>query len=439
MFDRLVAFARGKLHVRDFHIVLIIEPHLGAQLIAGPLRHDPDGFQRRFLTPFSLRGSDGVRTCSTRARKGCIHQSLCRFQRAIGSPCGIDHRQAVMADRRAGGIGTEHGVSLVPRQLAATMAPQMHHGRPAARHGDRIAGDVFQTRPFASLHAQGHTGDTLGALNLGDALAGFHPDPQGPRLCGQRPIGDSARIHDAGHRQPRLFQRNRRAVGVIIVGHNHSAIPGRHGPVHHIIAHSRGEHHPGHIIARKGQRAFQSPRCRNDPLSPNAPQAFLWATIAGGVIGHAVLGQNIAVVINPCHHAAGTQADIGHGFKGLQGFLHPKIRRHPVDHIAVHRRTTAPERCLFQHHNPRTTCGGCEGGLQTRNPTARNQNVAERIGLLIAVAVHFLGRRAKACGFADDRLEHVLPSRPRMDEGFVVKPTRQEPRQGVVHNANVHL
>ena len=44
MFDRLVAFARGKLHVRDFHIVLIIQPHLGAQLIAGPLRHDPDGF-----------------------------------------------------------------------------------------------------------------------------------------------------------------------------------------------------------------------------------------------------------------------------------------------------------------------------------------------------------------------------------------------------------
>ena len=257
-----------------------------------------------------------------------------------------------MTDGRAGGIRAEHGVGVVPCQLAATMAPQMHHGRPAARHRDRIAGDVFQTRPFASLHAQGHTGDTLGALDLGNALAGFHPYAQSPRLRGQRPIGDNARIHDAGHRQPRLFQRNRRAVGVIVVGHNHSAIPGRHGPVHHIIAHSRGEHHPGHIIASKGQRAFQRAGCRHNPLGPNAPQAFLWATIAGGVIGHAVLGQHIAVVINPCHHAAGAQGDIRHSFKGLHGGLHPNISGHPVDHIAVDRRTTAPSGSLFQHHNP---------------------------------------------------------------------------------------
>mmetsp|Transcript_3644 Transcript_3644/g.6709 ORF Transcript_3644/g.6709 Transcript_3644/m.6709 type:complete len:267 (+) Transcript_3644:2167-2967(+) len=46
MFDALVALARGQLHVRNLHVVLEIQPHLRAFLVARPMGHDPDRRQR---------------------------------------------------------------------------------------------------------------------------------------------------------------------------------------------------------------------------------------------------------------------------------------------------------------------------------------------------------------------------------------------------------
>jgi hypothetical protein len=443
MFDRLVTLAGGKLHVRDLHVVLVIQPHLGLQRRASALRHDPDGFHRGFghlrragRLGFGLE-TGGLGRSS--AALGGIGQGIGCRHRTIGIADRDHHGLTVLIGRRLGGIGAEMGVGGIPDQLAAAMAPQVNDRRPAARHCHRITGDFFQNRAFARLNADRHTGHALATLDLGDGTARFDADAHGARAGRQLAGNRSARVDHSRNLKPRLFQRNRGAVSVVVVGDNNRAIPRRDGKVHHIIAHRSRQHHARNVVARKGQRPFNRASGRDDPACADTPQTVLRTTIARRVVGNLFIGQNIAVVIDARAHGAVAQADIRHGLKGLDSGFHPSLCRGAFDHIAIDGRAATPMGGLLQHDDAGTG-GACnQGRLQTGDTAADHQHVAEGIGLLVPVSIAVFRRFAKASGLADDRLEQVLPRGARIHEGLVIETARQEPCEGVVDHAHVEF
>lgn len=145
--DRLVALAGGELHIRHFHVVLVVEPHLRAQRGRGALRHDPDRLGRRLLGALRPR-----RLALAAHGADRVGQHVGREQLAIGRARNRHHGRAVMGDRRAGRIGPEGRLRLVPDQLAAAVAPEMDDRRPAARHGDRIAVEGRAPPPRPPAH-----------------------------------------------------------------------------------------------------------------------------------------------------------------------------------------------------------------------------------------------------------------------------------------------
>ena len=112
--------------------------------------------------------------------RGKVHWTIC-------AACRDDKAEAVLIGGRAGSVGAEMGLRVVPDQLATAMRPQVHHRGPAARHGDRITGDLFQYCAFASLGTDRHAGDTLAAFDRCDAFAVLNPNAQATRLFGQCP------------------------------------------------------------------------------------------------------------------------------------------------------------------------------------------------------------------------------------------------------------
>ena len=183
VFDAFIALAGGQVHVRHFDIVLEIEPHFRLEGVARALGHGPDRHHRG-LGRASGFGRDGplgrVTSCfgGLFACRVGVRQSLGGAQVARGGACGQDKAGAVSAKRRAVGVGAEMREVVVPAELAAAVGPEMDHGRPAARHGDGVAGDLVQHRAFAGLQAERDTGHSAATLDLGDGFARVNDDPQ---------------------------------------------------------------------------------------------------------------------------------------------------------------------------------------------------------------------------------------------------------------------
>ena len=137
MFDAFEPFLRGQLDVRDFDVILIVQPGFGPQLVACALRHQPDGHHRglidcgRFgcIAWFAfVAGAFGRRgPCRPGVRQNCIQMHF-----PIGAACGRHKGLAAFACRCARRIGAEMGLIGVPGQFATAMRPQVHNRRPAA-------------------------------------------------------------------------------------------------------------------------------------------------------------------------------------------------------------------------------------------------------------------------------------------------------------------
>ena len=106
-------------------------------------------------------------------------------------------------------------------------------------------------------------------------------------------------------------KRQRRAIGIIIVRHNDRALARRHSEIDHVIAHGRGQHDTGDIIAGKAQRAFDCPCGRNDLSGPNLPQTMTRCACLWRVIRNPFISQHIAMIVNASAHAAGADRDVG--------------------------------------------------------------------------------------------------------------------------------
>ena len=444
VFNRLVALLRRQTHVRDFHVVLIVQPRLDTQRRACPLRHQPDGFhgrlgcrgrnRRRFLwrvKPSRFRRHD---TC-----RGCIRQHTVQFQRATGRASSHDKTVAILIGGTALGIGAEMRLRLIPCQLATAMGPQVYHGRPAARHSDRVTFDLFQNSAFASLRTDRDASDTLAAFDLGNGFAVLDADTKGTRLFRQCSATRCTRVEDHRHIQTRLFQSNRRAIGVIVVGDNNRAVARGHAIINHIVTHSRGQHDARYIVARKRERTFNRTGRRHNLLGADAPQTMTRTIAQRRMIAHTFIAQHIAVVINPCPHHAGADGDVVHGLQLGQQLGNVVRDRRAIDFTTINRRTATPMRGLFHQQNLCTGLACLQSRLQTRNTTTNHHHVHIGVEVFIGVHVTVFRHFAEARRLAHDGFKQVLPGKGREHEGLIVEARREEARHVVVDRAHVEL
>ena len=206
MFNAGIALPRGKLDVRHLHIVLKIQPHLGAQFGIGPLRHHPDRLHRGLCGDVSL-GQIGIGlqahlTDDFARDTSRIGQRAVGLQFAIGRPSAKDHRFAVLTRWWTRRVGTKMRLRFVPNQLAAAMAEQMHDRRPAPRHRHNVAGDLLQHGPFARLQPDRHPRHPLATLDLDDRPACGDANTHRARLIRQIAGHIGPCIDDQWHLQP---------------------------------------------------------------------------------------------------------------------------------------------------------------------------------------------------------------------------------------------
>jgi len=370
VFDADKAFLRGKPHVRHFDIVLIIQPRLLAQLHICALRHHPDGGERRFLLPVGVRRDSIGGQLEPQRRDhpigggmGVVQDIIQRKEPTRGTGSG-DKTMPVRPQRRIVHIGAEHGPGGIPGQLAAAMGPQMHHRRPSARHGDGVTGEGFKHRTLARLAAHLYACHAFAACHPRHGMTHHHANAQIFGACHQRGIlRQHAGIQNGGHGQSGLGQGDGGAVGVVIIGDHHRAIPDRHAIVHQIIPHRCGQHHTGDVIACKGQRPFNRAGGGHDMTGANTPEPVARSGSLGRVVRQTFIAQHIAVVIDSRPHDTGAQGDVCH----LRQLCHQRVNEIgdgcAIDRAAIHGRAAAPMGGLFQHDDLGTGQGRRARGL----------------------------------------------------------------------------
>ena len=276
MFNAFIPFARGQLNITNLNVVLEIQPGFHAQFITGPLGHQPHGFNRVF-TRFTCLWYTGAWRFVTQG-----------FDRLFGACCGISQNRRkgqfpVRRSRRchkaftvlirwaAVQIRAEHHRLIIPVQLATAMRIEVNNRRPTARHGDGVTCDFLKHTARTRLRTDGNPCHTLATLDLGNRFTILNADAHFAGCVAQTACAICAGVQNYRHVQSRLFQCNRRAIGIIVVCDNNSAIANRNTPVHNVITHGRGQHDPRNVIARKTKRAFNRPCGGNDLTRTNAP------------------------------------------------------------------------------------------------------------------------------------------------------------------------
>ncbi len=204
MFNAFKPFLGGQLHIADLHIVLEIKPSLRAERIAGSLRHQPDRRKRRLFGIHSRRHSRFLGLAASGAPgRPALFGGILKHRRAaqmpIGQTCHFDKTGPICPQGRLIRIGAEHGLIGVPNQLATAMGPQMHHGRPAARHGHHITSDLFEHGAFTGLRANLHPSHPLAAFNFRNAAAKGHANASSLHSLHQGPAPFGPCIDDQRH------------------------------------------------------------------------------------------------------------------------------------------------------------------------------------------------------------------------------------------------
>ncbi len=130
--------------------------------------------------------------------------------------------------------------------------------------------------------------------NALDLFAAFHPSDgmalhdRYPKLLSaplriRRGIGATG-VKDRGNVEAGILQSESGTIGVIVVRYDNRPPTDRNTEIYKIISHSRGEHDPGNIVARKRQWPLDRPGRCNDMAGADAPQAVPGSGVVRRVI-----------------------------------------------------------------------------------------------------------------------------------------------------------
>ena len=149
------------------------------------------------------------------------------------APAGEHEARPVGAARRPRRVGREMRRAVVPGELAAAVRPEVHGRRPAARHRDGVAGDLLEHRALAVLRRRPRRRSTRrAALDRRRCRGPSRPGCRRARAaCGSAPLGAGAGVeHGRAPSSPAAVQRQRGAVGVVVVGDDDRAVARRDTP-----------------------------------------------------------------------------------------------------------------------------------------------------------------------------------------------------------------
>ena len=411
--DRGVSLAGGEAQIRHLHVVLEVDERLRIELRPGALRHPPDGLRRRLRRrlggrrrrasgpkPELFGGPDAGAVPVFEARRG--------REQARGRARRHDEGRPVRPPRRPRRVRREMPRHVVPAQLAAAVRPEMHDRRPPARHRDGVAGDLLDHPACAALRADPHRLDPRAALDRGDAHARRDPDARRTRRLRQHAPGLGAGIHHQRHIEPRRLQRQRGPIGVVVAGDDDRARAGAHAPERHEVAHRRGQHHPGTVVPREGERPLQRTGRRHHAPGADPPEPP-----PRPVAAQPLLGQHVAVVVDAGRGHPRPAVDVRHRVERRQLLRHPVVSGHPRDRHVVGQHPAAPVRGLLDQHHPRPRGARRRRRRETGGPAADHQHVDMRIDEVVAVRIRRHRRGAEPGRPADRRLEQPLPGGAR--------------------------
>ncbi len=311
---------------------------------------------------------------------------------------------------------------VVPPQLAAGLAEQMHRRRPAAGHRHQIHRHALPRRQIREWR---EIGPAHAVSSAGAAHHGLRPHPRtGIRCTARRRPGLRPRIGN-DHLGARFAQCQSRRVSAVVVGRDDHAFAGQHRVLTQIPQHRRGRHHAGAVIVREYQGPLDRAGRQHHATRAYVPQS-LFAPARRGIGALFDQADRGVVVISKCRSAR-QQRDVA---KRGDRRINPCHRRRAVNRSATPAQRPAPAGTIINQHDPQSGGRRRPRRRQPGRTAAHDQNVAVRVARLVVPRVDCLAQSAQP-GHATDRRLVAMPV--RRHERLVVKPRRQEAMEEIEH------
>ncbi len=447
MLDRFISFALRKLEVGGRHVVLEVHEMLVALVAGSGRRREPDRLERRLARLRNVRGLHlrlpplGPRRLRRRfPGRMALADGGAELERSIGGARG-DH-SVVM---RLGPKGLQR---LVEGEAAAIVAPQVDGRVEPARHRHEIAGDARLLGDAAAprtvgSHLHALDAEIAGArLDARDHRASRDGDAGLARRVDERALGVRPDVDHRAHRDVRRLEDQRRAVGVVVVGEDHPALPRRDAVPFDVAAHRLRQHHARPVVVGEDDGPLDGARGEHDAPRPHFPQPLArqprsreQGIVVGDPLGH----QHVVVMEVRKHRGAGQHV---HVFRRRQqaGFRRrPLLGRGAVDRASAQVGDAAEAGALvgdddFGAVRRRRFCRRKAGCARSDD-----EDVAVDVNVLVGIGIAAACRPPEPRGAPDERLVESLPERLRPHEGLVVEAGGEEARQPSARRADVEL
>ena len=152
---------------------------------------------------------------------------------------------------------------LVPVKRAACLHVEMDHRRKSARYGKQIGSQALR---FA-IDQCGHAFQVM-AHAFGRKRNGIVMDCK----AAVRSSGGWPCVEDSNDLRTRLFKRNRRFIGIVIVGRDHHVFAGDDAKALHISPHGSRQHHTRAVVMGEGHWAFDAAGRKDHLSGPDMPK-----------------------------------------------------------------------------------------------------------------------------------------------------------------------
>ena len=299
-------------------------------------------------------------------------------------------------------------------------------GLPAAGNAERVAVDGLAGVEHDALEA-------LAPERLDDAAAcaNFH-------ALGAQPLGEVGRRLAAAVEH----QLDRRAggheveggeVGGVVVGRKDDLLPGRYAVAVGVLAHGTGEQDARQVVLREHERLLDRTRREQRLLRIHAPVALAHG---GGLAAEVEPLQEArhAVVIEAEAGGSGQQLHAARCRELAEQAREPHGDGRLVDERVGREQPAAAFEILFREDDGEARARGDLGREQPGRPAADDEQVAMRMGRVVARGIA-LARRFRDAGRAADPPLPEVPRRPL--ESLVVEGRVPEPRGAVERAAEV--
>ena len=326
----------------------------------------------------------------------------------------------------------ETGLCVVVAELAAGLRVQVNGRAPAPGYGQRVTADgprCAGQRPAVTRQPSYlNLAHTARARRVDDHGIADHLEPTRCSLARQLRRGHRPRIDDGRHTDTCGVQRERRAVGIIIVGRHDDRASDTHRVLDEIASHRAGQHDPGSVVVGEHQWLLDRTGGNHHPFRPDLPQPLDGSRRIIGL--RPIHGHQHVVVVVACDQCAGEHPHIDCVTKFSDSTLQPLQRRHAVHFAALIAQAATESRFEFGDDYARAFATGGEGLVQARRPTPNDQHVAMQVVLEVLACV-LACRQPSGTRRAPDQALVPVPTRPL--EGLVVEPRWPEPVGKIEH------